>query len=188
MWDYQEVPRTRKEVAREAKVDEIVDAAVSRLDEGGYDALSVAAISRELGVAQNAVYWYFPSKDHLFVAALERMVRDIIARKPPQQRSLERKVLWFVDQLQEIEPVRASMYERARTSPVVAEFAQSLHQAWRRMLGNVLTERVPEADREAAVDALIATVQGAFFQPMSAAERRRLIAFALERLAPAEPS
>ena len=179
------MPRTRKEVDREAKVDEILGAAVARLEGGGYDALSVAAIARELGVAQNAVYWYFPSKDHLFVAALERMLHDIMARKPPAQRSVEQKVLWFVDQLQEIEPVRASMYERARTSEVVAEFADSLNQTWRHILGNVLADRVPEADRDAAVDTLIATVQGAFFQPMSAAERRRLIGFALERLAPA---
>jgi hypothetical protein len=66
----------------------------------------------------------------------------------------------------------------------VAEFVASLNEAWRRMLGDVLAARVPERDLDAAVDALIATVQGAFFQPLSAAERRRLIAFALERLAP----
>ena len=178
------MPRTRKEVDREAKVDEILDAAVARLRDGGYDALSVAAMARELGLAQNALYWYFPSKDHLFVAALERMLRDIVARKPPEERSIERKVLWFVDQLQEIEPVRASMYERARTSEVVAEFVEALNQTWKHMLGNVLADRVPEDERKAAVDALIATIQGAFFQPMSPAERRRLIAFALERLAP----
>src|SRR3954464_4957874 len=118
------MPRTRPELEREAKVAEIVAAAERRLRDGGYDALSVAAIARELGIAQNAIYWYFPSKDHLFVAALERMLRDIVARKPPPRRWLERKVLWFVDQLGEIEPVRAAMYERARTSPVVAEFAE----------------------------------------------------------------
>src|SRR3954462_3149611 len=125
------MPRTRPELEREAKVAEIVAAAERRLHDGGYDALSVAAIARELGIAQNAIYWYFPSKDHLFVAALERMLRDIVARKPPRQRSLERKVLWFVDQLGEMEPVRAAMYERARTSPVVAEFAEELGRTWR---------------------------------------------------------
>ena len=36
------MPRTRQEMDRESKVDEILDAAVSRLDEGGYEALSVA--------------------------------------------------------------------------------------------------------------------------------------------------
>jgi AcrR family transcriptional regulator len=179
------VPRTRSEVERDAKVAEILDAAVRRLEAGGYDALSMAGIARDLGIAQNAVYWYFPSKDHLFVAALERMLRDIVARKPPRQRSVERKVLWFVDQLEQIEDVRAAMYERARVSPVVAEFADGLHETWRHMLTNVLSSRVPESELPAAVDALIATIQGAFFQPRSSAERKRLIAFALERLLPA---
>jgi AcrR family transcriptional regulator len=178
------VPRTRSDVEREAKVAEIVEAAGRRLGEGGYDALSVAGIARELGLAQNAVYWYFPSKDHLFVAALDRMLRDIVARKPPAQRSIEHKVLWFVRQLEQIEDVRAAMYERARVSPVVAEFADGLHQTWRHMLTNVLSSRVSESELPAAVDALIATIQGALFQPMRPAERRRLIAFALERLVP----
>jgi AcrR family transcriptional regulator len=179
------MPRTRQELDRESKVDEILEAAVRRLGEGGYEALSVAGIARELGLAQNAIYWYFPSRDHLFVAALERMLRDIVARKPPRQRTLERKVLWFVDQLQEIEPVRAAMYERARTSPVVADFADELNRTWHRMLTNVLAGRLEEPELTSAVDALIATIQGAFFQPMSPAARRRLVAFALERLVPA---
>jgi AcrR family transcriptional regulator len=178
------VPRTRSDVGREDKVAEIVEAARQRLAEGGYDALSVAAIARELGIAQNAVYWYFPSKDHLFVAALDRMLRDIVARKPPAQRSVEHKVLWFVAQLEQMEDVRAAMYERARVSPVVAGFASGLHQTWRHMLANVLSSRVPEAERAATVDALIATIQGALFQPMKPADRKRVIAFALERLVP----
>jgi AcrR family transcriptional regulator len=178
------VPRTRSDVEREEKIAEIVETACRRLAEGGYDALSVAGIARELGIAQNAVYWYFPSKDHLFVAALDRMLRDILARKPPAQRSLEHKVLWFVGQLEQMEDVRAAMYERARVSPVVAEFADGLHRAWRHMLTNVLASRVPESELSAAVDALIATIQGALFQPMKAAERKRLITYALERLVP----
>ena len=175
-------PRTRTDVARDAKVDQILEAAERRLRAGGYEALSVAAIARELGVAQNAIYWYFPSKDHLFVAALERMLREVVARKPPRQRSLERKVLWFVEQLEGMADVRAAMYERARVSEVVATFARELHEVWRRMLTNVLSSRVPDEDLPAAVDALLATIQGALLQQHTPAERRRLIAFALRRI------
>ena len=176
------MPRTRSELERDTKVSEILDAAESRLREGGYEALSVAAIARELGVAQNAVYWYFPSKDHLFVTVLERMFRDIVERKPPAQKGIEQKVLWFVDQLQELEDVRAAMYDRARASPVVEKFVKRLDATWRRMLGNVLGSQLEEPERSVAVDALIATIQGALFQRRSRAQRRRLIAFALERL------
>ena len=73
------MPRTRSEVERDAKVAEILEAAVRRLAEGGYDALSVAGIARELGIAQNAVYWYFPSKDDLFAAMLTRWADETLA-------------------------------------------------------------------------------------------------------------
>jgi AcrR family transcriptional regulator len=176
--------RTRTELVREAKVAEILDVAVRRLRDGGYDALSIIGIARELGLAQNAVYWYFPSKDHLFVAALERMLRDVVARKPPRLGSLEDKVLWFVEQLEAMADVRAAMYERARVSGVVAAFVDDLQAVWRRMLTNVLSSRVAEDDVSVTVDALLATIHGALLQPHPPAERRRLIAFAVRRLVP----
>ena len=178
------MPRTRTELERDTKVDEIVGAAVVRLQAGGYEALSVVGLARELGIAQNSIYWYFPSKDHLFVAAVERMLRDVVARKPGRQRTLESKVLWFVDQLDALSDVRAALYERARTSEVVAEFAAQLHETWRRMLGNVLRGRVADDDLPAAADALLATIQGALLHQYSREERRRLVAFALRRLVP----
>jgi AcrR family transcriptional regulator len=121
----------------------------------------VAGIARELGIAQNAVYWYFPSKDHLFVAGLERMLRDIHARKPPPDRALETKVLFFVEQLAQMTDVRAALQERARASDIVATFAASLDALWRRMLTNVLRGRVRDAELEKTATTLLATLQGA---------------------------
>ena len=177
------VPRTRTELDRDAKVAQIVEAAEKRLLDGGYPALSVAGIARDLGLAQNALYWYFPSKDHLFVAALERTFRGIVARKPPRRGGVDRQVLWFVDQLAEVEHLRAAMREQARVSPIVADFAHVADATWRTMLTNVLADRIPEADREVAITALLATIQGVLSQQrISAAERRRVVAYALERL------
>src|SRR2546426_4956541 len=114
-----QMPRTRSELERDAKVDEIVEAAERRLRKGGYEALSVAGIARELRLAQNAIYWYFPSKDHLFVAALERMLREIAARKPTRSVGEVERILWFTDQFQVLSHLRGAMNERARDSQVV---------------------------------------------------------------------
>src|ERR687895_284216 len=149
------MPRTRTDTDRETKVAEILEVADRRLREGGYDALSVAAIARELGLAQNAVYWYFPSKDHLFVAALERLIRSIAADKPGG-RGLEGKVVYFSDELAKLAEVRAAMYERARSSDVVAEFVAKLNDTWRQMLSGALASRIPEDQLPLAVDALLA--------------------------------
>jgi AcrR family transcriptional regulator len=181
------VPRTRTALDRDAKVGEILDDAVAQLRAGGYASLSVAAIARDLGVAQNAIYWYFGSKDELFVAALERMLREVVANKPPRQRSTKAKVLWFVDQLAELEQVRAALRDRARESAVVARFAAELDATWRSMLSNVLATELPDPrERRLAVDALIATIQGALLSAASRKERRRLVGFAFDRLVAAE--
>jgi AcrR family transcriptional regulator len=175
------LPRTRTDIQRDEKVSEIVDAARRRLHEGGYDALSLAAIARELGVAQNAIYWYFPSKDHLFVAALERTLADIAARKPRDADVLER-TLWFTDQFAELFDLRGAMEEQARRSEVVAEFLANVNAMLDRMLSNVFRPHVPPDELQMAVEAFRATTQGAYVQGLDRAARRRLLTYALERL------
>ena len=187
------MPKTRREVEREDKVAEILEAAERQLRGGGYEALSVAGValqallrnplaSRELGIAQNSVYWYFPSKDHLFVAALQRMFGKIVANKPPAHRGLMNEVLWFVDQLHELYPLRAAMREQARRSEVVAGFERQLDDTLRLMLTNALRPHVPAKDLPSGVDAFNATVQGTYARDMDQVERRRLLRFTFERL------
>jgi AcrR family transcriptional regulator len=177
------MPRTRPELDRQAKEAEILDAAARMLDAGGYEALSVARLARGLGLAQNAIYWYFPSRDHLFVAVLERMFREIVARKP-KGRALETKILWFVGQLHELEHVRLAMYDRARVSDVVAEFAERVGEAWRAMLTGALRHHLDEPELSQVADVLLATIQGTLMGSQTRAERERIIRYAIRRLVP----
>jgi AcrR family transcriptional regulator len=177
------VPQTRVAVSRERKESEILELAESRLREGGYEALSVAAIARELGVAQNAVYWYFPSKDHLFVAALRRMLTEIAARKPHRNEADEiERILWFTDQFQELSTLRGAMADRARSSEVVADFVRELDELLSRMLSNALSDRIPSDELPLAVDTFRATAEGAVVKGLDRRDRRRLLTFALRRL------
>lgn len=176
------MPKTRIEVPKQEKVDELVAAAERQLSSGGYEALSVAAIARELGLAQNAVYWYFPSKDHLFVAALERMLRDIGARKPSRSKSRVERVLWFTDQFAPIWKLQGAMAERAQTSTVVAEFVKNLDELLSRLLSNAFRDQVPEAQLPLAVGAFRAAVEGTFVKGFDQRERRRVLGFTFERL------
>ncbi len=163
------------------KVTEVVDAATRRLVVGGYEELSVASIGRELGLSPNSIYWYFPSKDDLFIAGVREILATILAAKPPRRRSLTSRVLWFVEELDAVDHVRRALYERARKSPVVAEFVEELDAGSRQMLANALSGSVPDADLSVASEALLATVDGASLRNLSRAERRRVISFTLER-------
>jgi AcrR family transcriptional regulator len=176
------MPRTRPHLERNEKVDELVDAAVRRLTDGGYQNLSIADIARELGLAQNAIYWYFPSKDHLFVAALERIVERTLSKKP-RAESVGRRVLWFSDRIQEFQPLRAAMAERARTSDVVADFERELYAGIRALLASALSGTVESGDLDTTVDAVMALVEGSLLQGVSRKRRAEIIAFGLQRLA-----
>jgi AcrR family transcriptional regulator len=177
------MPPTRPKASRDEKMAEILDLAERRLKTNGYDGLSVAALARELGVAQNAGYWYFPSKDHLFVAALRQMLAAVAARKPSHDEADEiERILWFTDQFQELSDLRAAMRERARSSEVVAGFVTELDELLSRMLSNTLSDRIAADELPLAVETFRATVEGTVVKGLDRAERRRVLTFALQRL------
>jgi AcrR family transcriptional regulator len=176
------MPSKRTDLNRDEKIEQILDAAEQRLRSGGYPALSVAGIARDLGVAQNAVHWYFPSKDDLFVATLRRMLAAIVAAKPPAATGLTNQVLWFVDELQSLHQLRAALAERARSSPEAAEFHAELNRGLRGMLANALSGRIPESELPLAVDTFVATVEGCVLQDLDTPSRHRLLEYALDRI------
>ena len=57
--------------------DEILDAALTLLDEGGPAAASIRGIAGKVGVAPNAVYTYFPDKATVVKALVERLLGEI---------------------------------------------------------------------------------------------------------------
>jgi AcrR family transcriptional regulator len=175
--------KTRTELDRESKVEEIVELAERRLGEEGYEGLSVAALARQLGLAQNAIYWYFPSKDHLFVAVLRRMLTQIAARKPRGKVGQRERILWFADQLEPLSRLRPALRERARESEVAAEFLEELETLVSRMLSNALrAEGVSEDDLPLAVESFRAAVEGAYVKGMPRKKRRQTLTFLLDRL------
>ena len=171
---HSDVPRTRTEVNRDQKVAQLVDAAIERLRQGGYEALSVAAIARDLGLAQNAVYWYFPTRDHLFVAAVERMVEWILANKPSTGSMVDHVVL-FVEHLDMSNGILASLYMRARVSPVVAEYEASFLRRRRALLHEVVAASGPGDDTEEVVSTLLCAIEGSLLLGLPSDERERVI-------------
>jgi AcrR family transcriptional regulator len=175
------VPRTRHDVDREEKVAQLVDAAIEHIERAGYEGLSVAAISRDLGLAQNAVYWYFPTRDHLFVAAVEKMVERMLGDKP-SAGSLVDHVIWFVDRLDASHGVIASLYVRARASRVVAEYEASFRARTQELLSEAMASLGPPEDAQEAATTLLCTIEGALLLGLSSEERDRVIRRAFDRL------
>ena len=172
--------RTRHKIERDDKVAEITTVARRQLLEGGYGALSVAAIARELGVAQNAIYWYFPSRDHLFVAAL----RDLMAEFPigkPRAGTVSDRAVWIVNRIAEWHPLVVALRERASGSEVVAEFNREVEAIVRSMVGRVLADHVAPGELDVAADAFWAAIEGVLLRQLSRRRREAVVRFTLDR-------
>ncbi len=84
----------RRGPRRALSEEEILDAALDLLDDGGPDAASVRGIAARVGVAPNAIYTYFPDKAAVITALVERLLgqvdHDVFAdRERPWRERLE---------------------------------------------------------------------------------------------------
>ncbi len=86
--------RRRPGPRRALTEDEILDAALCLIDDGGAAAASIRGIAAKVGVAPNAVYTYFPDKAAVVKALVERLLggvdHDVFAdREQPWRERVE---------------------------------------------------------------------------------------------------
>jgi AcrR family transcriptional regulator len=173
------VPKNRSSVDREAKVSEILDLAAAQLETGGISELSVAAISRELGIAHNAIRWYFPTRDDLLVAAVRRLLERVVAKKPPASHGAREQAVWFAHQLHRHAALRAAVHERAESSENVRRFVEEFQDLLRGMVAIwLLGDR---SARTVEVDTFLAALEGATLLS-DASQRRDVVRCAFDAL------
>ncbi|ATG46253.1 TetR family transcriptional regulator [Celeribacter ethanolicus] len=63
---------------KEARPDELLDAALDLFTEQGFDRTTVEQIARRAGVSKGALYLYFPSKDAVIEALVDRAVGPVV--------------------------------------------------------------------------------------------------------------
>lgn len=83
---------TEKQSARRRAV---IRAAMTLAADGGYDAVQMRDVAADADVALGTLYRYFPSKDHLLVAALGEWAREMqtrAAQRPPRASSAAERV------------------------------------------------------------------------------------------------
>jgi AcrR family transcriptional regulator len=69
-------PRTKEDERR----DEIVGAALQLIVREGYNNVTLADIAEQVGVSKGLISYYFPRKEDVFLAVLNRIVERIAAR------------------------------------------------------------------------------------------------------------
>ncbi|MBU8867791.1 TetR/AcrR family transcriptional regulator [Paenarthrobacter aromaticivorans] len=59
--------------------ERVMKVALHKFLQHGYAGTSMKALAQELGVSAPAIYWYFPSKDDLYVSVLDASMKDFLA-------------------------------------------------------------------------------------------------------------
>ena len=120
----------RRGPRRATTEDEILDAALALLDQGGATAVSVRGIAARVGVAPNAVYTYFPDKAAVVKALVERLLsevnHDVFAdRTQPWRLRVEALALELRQRL----TAHPGVVQLMISGPVTGPQALALHEA-----------------------------------------------------------
>ncbi|WP_433249305.1 TetR/AcrR family transcriptional regulator [Actinomadura nitritigenes] len=182
------MPRNRQDVDRDVKVAEIRRTAVSILRDGGPTALSHSAVAKRLGLARTAIYWYFPTKDDLFVAALADVYAHDLGTPPDDDRVMPR-LRWALERLTALQPLTHALHERAKHSQAAADLEAGFLEAMTSRLRTLLALRVEPDQLDLVTATIVVFIEGLLVQPRSAQERQELLQFLVAELThePADP-
>jgi AcrR family transcriptional regulator len=186
------MPATRPHLDRDLKREQIVDSAELLFLRDGYKATAVAEVARGAGVANNAVYWYFQSKDDLLAAVLERRQEQALAALPaPEIATPGEQVLAMLSQLDEVAKLTPAVHERARHSRSVADMHAAFHRAADGLLRRLFQDAGLSArDAGQAAKAMMAVIEGIHLHDTDRDTRARnsLVLWTLHRLAADGPT
>jgi len=179
------MPANRRSVPKEEKTDEIVRAARRQLEEGGYRGLSIGRVAAELGIAENSIYWYFPTKDDLFVAAVRALVETIPLDKRRSADTIEDVAVRAVSRLAELQPIRGALLERAAVSEPAAALDRELRERFADLAAALLVEANPDGagSNNLATSALMAIIEGLLRMDVTRSDRGEILRYALRRFA-----
>lgn len=182
------MPRNRPETPREEKVVELLDAAESLFRERGFLGTSTARIARRAGVSEKTLFWYFPSKDHLLVAVVEREVRRLqhrLRRQGWPSGDLGADLAAFVRALRPIRHLLPVVHQRAEVADVVARFREEIRAVNLRRIGAILRRAgASEADAVAVTHIAVSFVDGVLLRNLGDDEIDSLCRVLVDRLIP----
>lgn len=134
------MPSNRRAVPRAERTAEILDAAFQEFLAKGYDGATISGVASVAGMTPANVYWYFPSKDHLFAAVMDRMLErelEKLETSHPEADAHTRLVQGMAD-MRASRYLHSAMHERLDKSPEVL----AAHERFMTWLTDLVRETV----------------------------------------------
>ena len=169
--------KNKREIDLKIKQEELENTASRLFLALGYDGTSMSRIARELGVAPNTLYWYYPSKDELLVAVLNRQLNAILAQLPSiSGRPLKEKMSWALEAFEQSSELVTTVHARLEQSAVIKEWHDHFHRFVEAAVIHTL-ESEGVAPEKALMLATVATflVEGLLAHPHSEVQREAIL-------------
>jgi AcrR family transcriptional regulator len=155
------VPRNRQQIPKAEREAALLEQARELFVAKGYRGTRVAEIGRAAGIASAAVHWYFPTKDDLFAAVLERVFGEAIAEVEASDRAPRERLEAFLLKTQRYRVLHREAYERMEDSEALRTVYFGLLQWLDDLLLQTISARLPEGvDTDPIVDTAHVLLEG----------------------------
>lgn len=170
------MPRNKRDQDREEKRTEIVAAARRLFLQDGFEATTISRLARGAGVTANTIYWYFKDKDEVLVAVLDA---EFTARMEEYIRqdfaSSAERILWVVNQLQEVSQLVSTVHARLPMAAAVNEWHDRFHALTEGLLRAEMRNAGVAAERiDPLVKISVFTIEGLLSHAVEPAEKARI--------------
>ena len=183
------MPKTRSDTPRTEKIEALLDAADQLFAERGFDGTSTARLAKAAGVSERTLYWYFPTKDHVLCAVLQRasdrIVDELREAGWPDLADPAGTLFAILQAMRKIRHLLPSFHQRAEVSDHVAATRDRFRADNDRALSFALrTAGVVETDLEPAIDIVLAFADGVLIRNIDGPELEAAVITLVSRLAP----
>lgn len=164
----------------------ILEAASRLFNERGYRGTDLGDIAKEIGLARNSLYRYYPNKDYILLACLERDMAPILERTRALEQAVadprERVDTWLELQMEIAETncdgAMRMVEEVSANSPELRQKISALHAPSSTVLRAAVQDILANTDEDPELMAamIISMVRSAAAQAMQSGERERTLA------------
>ena len=162
------MPRNRRHTPRDHRVNEVLTAATELFLRQGYGNTPMTSVAEAVGVANSAIYWYFPTKDDLLAGVWDRALDEEferLATKGPDD-PFARLIEGLVD-LRPYRQIHVTIHERMLQSKPLATAHDRLLDWIREVVSTGLTAKGLDPAQEVdLVELVVAVFEGANFPGM----------------------
>jgi TetR/AcrR family transcriptional regulator, cholesterol catabolism regulator len=176
--------KTKPEIDRNEKREEILGVARRLFVETGYDASSMSRIAEEAGVAPNTIYWYFADKDALLIAVLNDLLADGMREYEERKKSSpETQLLWLLGKFDSVQGLIATVHARLSTSQALRTWHDNYHLMNEATLRAELARHgMPSADLGPAARVYMFVLEGLFAHPTPNKDRQAIVKWFISAL------